>query len=256
MKTNYIISAAGGNNTAIKIIEKPLSRIEYEEIGSKILKQTERKDVEQVGFLIPSIKHFEMSGGEFCGNAARSAAFLLSRIFKEQKFTFTMSGFSGNVNAVVGIDKDNIEKATVSCYFEGLVSDLVEKEINSKKVSVVDLGGIVHCILHEPFPHDSYKKEHSEIVSKLKLGDRSAVGVLWLNQVEDGLKMDPVVWVKSIDTFFYETSCGSGSIAAAISTGEKTILQPSGEKIEVEVESNGIRLTSRMEEIVSDDDLF
>ncbi len=255
MKKNYVISAAGGNNTAISIIDSVLTREKYEEIGSKLLEETERRGVEQVGFLIPSIRHFEMSGGEFCGNAARSAAFLFSKIFGMSEFDFTISGFDGKVEAIVTFDQNDSTNAIVSCYFNGMVAKVLEKKVGTKNVSIVDLGGIVHCVLlNEAFPKDSFRKEHFEIITELNLRDRLAVGVLWLNKVENGLKMDPVVWVKSIDTFFYETSCGSGSIASAIATGASTILQPTGQSIRVDVDDGGVKLTSDIKEEISYND--
>ena len=48
------------------------------------------------------------------------------------------------------------------------------------------------------------------------------------------IKINPVVWVKDIETLFYETACGSGSLGVAIynyynNKEEKVeIIQPSG----------------------------
>ena len=250
MNISHVISAAGGNNTAIIVLEKPLSRKEYEDIGLKIVKESNYSNIEQVGFLIPTTKHFEMSGGEFCGNAARSAAFVLSKILDENQFSFTISGFDGEVKSFVIFDKNNQLSAKVSCYFYGLKIKLENKKIDSKKFVIVDLGGIVHCVLYDTFPKISYQQEHIRIITKLDLLSRPAVCVLWLNEVENGLEMDPVVWVKSIDTFFYETSCGSGSIAASVVSGSNKIIQPTGQVIEVEIDENGVKLISKMEEII------
>lgn len=254
MKTNYVISAAGGNNTIIRIIDSVLTREKYEEIGSHLLHQTERRGVEQVGFLIPSINHFEMSGGEFCGNAARSAAYLFSKISGMSEFEFTMSGFDGKIKAKVTFDQSDSTLAIVSCHFIGMKANIVNKKVCSKDVTVVDLGGIVHCVIHEAFPKDSYKEAHTKITTELNLRDRLAIGVLWLNKTENGMKMDPVVWVKSIDTFFYETSCGSGSIAAAMATNETEIIQTTGQPIHVEILDDGVLLTSVIKEEISFND--
>ena len=59
--------------------------------------------------------------------------------------------------------------------------------------------------------------------------------------------IEPVVWVRAIDTFFHETSCGSGSIAVAASTGQQEIVQPSGETITVTISASGVELQSEME---------
>ena len=54
------------------------------------------------------------------------------------------------------------------------------------------------------------------------------------------VKIHPIVWVKSIDTLYYETACGSGSLATAIYIKYKEnynwvkIKQPSGYFINVE----------------------
>jgi len=47
------------------------------------------------------------------------------------------------------------------------------------------------------------------------------------------LNFIPIVWVKEIDTFFYETACGSGTVAvcAYCDENEITVLQPSGYEI-------------------------
>lgn len=254
MKKNIIVSAAGGNNTAIVITKSLLTREEYQVLGSEVLVRTEKRKVEQVGFLIPSENHFEMSGGEFCGNASRSAAFLLSKITGKSEFKFTVSGFDGKVEARVDFNQGNSSSAFVSCDFCGMETKVEEKDIGEDKIFVVDLGGIVHCLLYGEFPKNSYKEKHAEIIEKLKLKNRLAVGVIWLSKIEDGVKIDPVVWVKSIDTFFYETSCGSGSIAASVVANTTNIMQPSGQFIRVKVYGTTVQLSSVVKEEASFDD--
>lgn len=254
MKKNYVISAAGGNNTAIAITDSLLNREQYETLGSDLLGRTEKRKVEQTGFLIPSKNHFEMSGGEFCGNAARSAAFLLSKITGKNEFKFTISGFDGKVEARVDFNQGNSSSAFVSCDFCGMETKVEERDIGEDKIFVVDLGGIVHCLLYGEFPKNSYKEKHAEIIEKLNLKDRLAVGVIWLSKIEDGVKIDPVVWVKSINTFFYETSCGSGSIAASVVANTTNIMQPSGQFIRVKFYGTTVQLSSVVKEEASFDD--
>lgn len=250
MKTNYIISAAGGNNTAIQILNVGLTRAEYEEIGLQILKETSDRGVEQVGFLIPSENHFEMSGGEFCGNATRSAALLFSKLRETNKFDFSVSGFNGTVAATVNHDAEDMLSAVVSCRFDGLSAKVTEKRFGPDLIPVVDLGGIVQCVLQKSFPKDSYEEEHKQIIQNFELQDYAAVGVLWLHETPQGFEIHPVTWVKSIDTFFYETSSGSASIAAAIVSGSDTIFQPSGKVISVFIDENGVELKSEMREVM------
>lgn len=68
-------------------------------------------------------------------------------------------------------------------------------------------------------------------------------------ETENGkTKINPVIWVKTIDTLYYETACGSGSLATAIYQNKiegctnLEIVQPSGYSI-------FIRLKKEKEEI-------
>ena len=72
-------------------------------------------------------------------------------------------------------------------------------------------------------------------VEKYELEESKAVGVIFCERENDLLKINPIVWVKSINTTFYETACGSGTIAVAIleafqkkSSQSIDIIQPYG----------------------------
>lgn len=80
--TTAVITAANGNGTAIEVITSPLTRTEYVSRGRILGENTERLGAEQAGFLVlsQSQSHFEMAGGEFCGNASRAAAVLFSKL--------------------------------------------------------------------------------------------------------------------------------------------------------------------------------
>lgn len=250
----FVIIAAGGNGTAIRVLDRALSREEYASQGKQLGRDMEKFGAEQTGFLIPHINHFEMAGGEFCGNAARSAAILFSEIQQKPQVSFTMSGYSGTVTATVNKIDDKVY--LVECVFPGLLIHQQEIVLSSgQKGTIVDLGGIVHFVSEAPFPseREDYQAAHRVIVRELNLEDRSAVGVVWIERIEDEVKMHPVVWVKDVDTFFYEESCGSGTIAVGKVTGVSSIVQPSGKKIEVEIADNKIILKSDMEVIYNGD---
>lgn len=248
--SRFVITAAGGNGTAIDVIDRPLSRAEYAARGKELGKQTESLGAEQAGFLIPSERHLEMAGGEFCGNASRSAAILLSEIEKSASVSFTVSGFSGQVSADVKSLGDN--KFDVTCRFPGLstASRSVVLE-DGTQATLVDLGGIVHVVVEKPLPQrDEYRKQHKEITISLCLSDRGAVGVIWIaKQRDSSVQIHPVVWVRDVDTFFYEQSCGSGSIAVSKVTGLEAIVQPTGQPIFVTIGPDAVTLRSSMEVI-------
>ncbi|MDE1919081.1 MAG: hypothetical protein KGH56_00060 [Patescibacteria group bacterium] len=245
----YIITAAGGNGTTIKVIDRPLSREEYAVQGKLLGKETESLGSEQAGFLIPSLNHFEMAGGEFCGNASRSAALLLSKLQEDGgRVSFTVSGYDGTVGGLV--EKNGATHFVVSCVFPRMSIDVRPTKLASgEEVTVVDLGGIVHVVMRKPFPHDAetYQKQHRSIVRELGLENRGAVGVIWITGTESAITMHPVVWVKDVDTFFYEKSCGSGTIAVAKITGTSSIIQPTGEMIVALITPESVTLKSKME---------
>ena len=246
--SRYIITAAGGNGTAIEVIDQPLSRAEYALRGKELGKQTETLGAEQAGFLIPTERHFEMAGGEFCGNASRSVAIILSMIEKSAKVSFTVSGYSGQVSAEVKNLGNN--RFDVTCRFPGLptVARKVVLQDNTP-ATIVDLGGIVHVVIEGALPEaDEYRRQHREITNYLGLSKNDAVGVVWTTRQEDGsLSIRPVVWVRDVDNFFYEQSCGSGSIAFSKVTGLSDIIQPTGQIISVTINPDAVILRSSME---------
>lgn len=251
MKTvQKLVTAAGGNGTAIEVIKEPLSRQGYELRGKALCDDFEPLGAEQAGFLVLNENHFEMAGGEFCGNATRSAAVLLYQMSGEDDMSFTVSGFDGIVNASV----KSLTGAAffVEAAFLGMQvkTDEVTLEDGSP-ASIVDLGGIVHVVVEGEFPSDpnEYGVQHRKIVDWFKLGDRDAVGVVWYQQSEDAVVMHPVVWVRAVDTFYYETSCGSGAIAVGRVVGTPSIVQPSGMIISAEINEDAVVLKSEMEVI-------
>jgi len=242
----YIIAAAGGNPTAIRVLDRTRSSDWYAEQGAILMQETAALGVEQAGFLIPEERRFDMSGGEFCGNAARSAALLLSRFSGNEAGSFQMSGYEGDVRFFARWESETV--ATVTCDFDRLPIEIRREETVDGDVQVVDLGGIVHIVIQGVLPSD-YEAQHRALTRRFNLSSREAVGICWIERSVDRIMLHPVVWVKAIDSFFYETSCGSGSIAASVVTGMNKITQPSGEAIEVSREGTKVSLQSRMEVI-------
>lgn len=246
--TEKLVTAAGGNGTAIQIINESLSRTQYETRGNELLEKMDSEHAEQAGFLVLDENHFEMAGGEFCGNATRSAAVLLSEASGQKELSFTVSGFKGTVSASVEQRSDSTY--FVRCVFPGMPTDVEEVTLEGGQLAaIVDLGGIVHVVIEGAFPSDveAYSAAHRAITEKFNLGDREAVGVIWFEKNQDAVLMHPVVWVKAVDTFYYESSCGSGTIAVGRVTGVPTIVQPTGMTISVEFTEDAVVLQSEME---------
>lgn len=247
-KNQTLITAAGGNGTAIEVLDRALAREEYESRGKILERDFAIDGVEQAGFLIPSDRHFEMAGGEFCGNATRSAAVVLHQICGKNEVSFTVSGFAGTVRA-------SIKPLTKATFFVEVTFPRMTAEMKSASledgtlVSIVDLGGIVHIVIEGEFPKDEevYTTIHRQVVNQFGLNDRDAVGVVWFQREGAAITIHPVVWVRAVDTFYYESSCGSGTIAVGRVTGNSSIVQPTKKSILVELTESGVTLSSEME---------
>lgn len=85
------------------------------------------------------------------------------------------------------------------------------------------------------------KNELKEIMQEFDT-DENAVGMILLEEENGKTKINPVIWVKTIDTIYYETACGSGSLATAIyknkveGSENSEIVQPSGYSIYIRLE--------------------
>ena len=212
----YEILNPSGNITAL--VTKDVPREKYKEISNEIMKNN--PNIEQVGFLKKysnSIFRLEMAGLEFCGNASRAfACFLVKeKYINTEKFEISVTGYDNLIGCIVE-KKGEDYFSTIDLKFLKPIDDFIEnKTLNDQKISVVYLPGISHTFLDQrrfKFDEDNCLKEAKKIIPQLNLINLPAVGVIWF----DGNQINPVVYVKDIDSLFYENSCGSGSIAYGI----------------------------------------
>lgn len=212
----YEILNPSGNITAL--VTKYVPREKYKEISNEIMKNN--PNIEQVGFLKKysnSIFRLEMAGLEFCGNASRAfACFLVKeKYINTEKFEISVTGYDNLIGCIVE-KKGEDYFSTIDLKFLKPIDDFIEnKTLNDQKISVVYLPGISHTFLDQrrfKFDEDNCLKEAKKIIQQLNLTKLPAVGVIWF----DGNQINPVVYVKDIDSLFYENSCGSGSIAYGI----------------------------------------
>lgn len=243
---SYSIYIPGGNNTAL-VNGLGYTPAERKIINDKIM--ADNPDVEQVGFVDKNLGVFElkMAGGEFCGNATRSAAH------------FYMDGKPGELNIKINnkvVKAGVLENGDAWCEIP-LIDDrskMVEK-ISENIYKVLMDGMVTLVILEEEAKHylqdkSNIKAEAMKLIEKYNLKDSEAVGVMFLEQVNGTIKINPIVWVNAIDTLFYETACGSGTTATAVvksfligKDGSYEILQPSGYSITaiVKFENNTVQ---------------
>lgn len=197
----------GGNTTAL--IEEKFPRAKHVSIARQILDTD--KTIEQVGFLenpenSAAAVRLQMMGGEFCGNATRTAAYYWSMKTGLNSFKIEVSGFPGLLNASVENDKVELElpgEFFQKINYEGTGPD---------KMAIIDLLGIRFVTQTSEKSLEQARK----LIEKCS-ADFPAVGVLYVgNLTASPISIDPIVWVRETDTCYNETACGSGSIAAAI----------------------------------------
>jgi len=237
--TGITILRPGGNDTALipNLYPPDARRI----INDSLMKQF--SNVEQVGFysLSPGNPEVDaqlvMAGGEFCGNATRCATYLA---LKGRKGEIKIQVSGAKQILEVGID----EKSNVYAQMP-VIKDFscIQK---TRQITIVSLEGIAHVIVEKPpFNEEQLRKEANTILGNLSLKtSKPAAGVLFITQEDDLLRIDPFVWVRDIETFFYETACASGTAALGLKLAfdkkepinSIPILQPSGLTIAVSVD--------------------
>ena len=243
-KIDYKILNPGGNKTAL------INGIEYTNNQKKLINDmimNNYPQVEQVGFLSDKENRLEMAGGEFCINGARCAIFEYLK-GKEGKIELSVSGTDKKIIGKV-LKNRNVE---VKLNINKKISDLIEIK---NDFMCIKIDGILIAVLDEEKSKKYIQKlKENEQATKIELkqlmindinSDEKAIGIILLEKVSQKIKMNPIVWVKEINTIFYETACGSGSIGTAIynylknSQKEIKLVQPSGYSIYVRLEIKG-----------------
>lgn len=173
-----------------------------------------------------------MAGGEFCGNATRSAAYIF------------LNGKTGKIKVKVN-SKDIINAGVTDSHHAWCEIPIIKsKEAIIKKekgIYIVTLNGITIIVI-KPEQSEKYLNNKNKLkdysikfIEKYNLKSNEAVGVMYTERIENSIKMHPIVWVKSINTLFYETACGSGTTATCmVEAYEKKqsqiidVIQPTG----------------------------
>lgn len=241
MKIKFYYVRPGGNDTAlVEGLVKEIKKRRY--INDQIMRLYPR--IEQVGFINNDLKKpkLEMAGGEFCGNATRSAAFLI------------LKGKPGQIYIKVsGVKKKLL--AGVTNKFEAFAQMPIYKkpriinDPNNSNGYIVELEGITQYInlSNDEIINVSEKKikiKAKKTINKLCLNKYLAAGVVYVSK---NLSITPIVWVKKINTLFLETACGSATVAVGQILAMKksssikniSIGQPSGLSIKVSVNFDG-----------------
>lgn len=231
----YEIFIPAGNPTAL-VWDENFTTQEKQNINNEILNK--HSFVEQVGFIIAGNSEFKltMAGGEVCVNALRSAAFCFMDEFGMDFVDIKMNGEIYEC----GRDENGVfVKAKFAKNFEIIELD------NSN--TLVNLGDITHIVNFESIKFncdDEYKKFAFSELKRRNLLNLKASGFINCICEKEQIFIKPVVFVRDINTLFFESACGSGSIATSVALNLKhikkyKITQPSGKNLVVEILKNG-----------------
>ena len=229
-KIKIIVANPAGN---ITIFDKDrMDRAVYQTVANQLLAMDFKG--EQVAFMHDAPEcgraegKMEMCGLEFCGNASRSYGLIRAKemgIDGEGEVFMDSSGcneiLTVKVNTQTGYTK--VKMPSPASIGELDLSKLPIADLKTKplaemilrRATAIDFGGIVHIVISDIEP----TKETFDIIKEKvnEVYNPPAMGVMFCNSKED--TMVPVVYVRDVDTTYFEGSCGSGTTACAVAFG-------------------------------------
>lgn len=242
-KNRYNIVVADPAKNITVIVLDDIDKNLYKNVAKDILENTDY-EAEQVGFvkkpIIGGHIRLEMMGGEFCGNASRSVGMLFAREnnIKKGNVLVEITGIDGLLNVEVDLDK---ETSTIEMPIPKKIETIDVENLGEFPIVIID--GINHIIVENiQATQENFEQFKKSVYQNY---DIEAFGVMFLDKEKKYIT--PVVYVKDTDTTFFESSCGSGTLATITYLGKDLqdghlkcdIHQPGG-TIEAEIyKSNG-----------------
>lgn len=233
----YLIMDPEGNITIL--VTSPVDRMDYQPVAQALLDAC--PEAEQVGFIKSArispegdLPRMEMCGLEFCGNATRAFSFYLAsqQDPPERELEVSVSGCDYPLHA--WIDADDASFGTVRLQMPvpeemeeiriPITTDLAElfgtQEITGQ---LVHMDGISHLVI-SGIPRSITERCDRDVMNSLFLHlrdnvyqvtsrDLPAFGAMFADPQAGFLT--PIVYVRDVDTTYFEGSCASGSTAAA-----------------------------------------
>lgn len=236
LRVEYIKYIPGGNDTAL-VLKKGYTPSEKKAINDYILEFD--KSIEQVGFVEAGKEpELQMAGGEFCGNATRSSA----DYYLEGKPGTMKIKVNGKDYINAGVYENGDAWCEIPLYHGEDV--IVERETG---IYQVRMNGMVSIVIQEDIAKqylvDKTKLKEIAVtfIDKYDLRANEAVGVMFLER-DENLKIHPVVWVRDVNTLYYETGCGSGTTATAM---VEAFLANKNQRLEI-VQPSGLAITAEI----------
>lgn len=262
----------GGNDTFI-IMNGSFEREHYPRLNKMVLDQHPKFEQGAVleGPSRGGVLRMQMTGGEFCGNATRSAAALVAETFTRGKELDAVANYDAireecdTLSFPLEVSgTDNLVSATATPTEYGWDVEIELPRMAQRNVAydvpimfgadtipctVVTLEGISHVLIPESemaFDNNQAKLQMmvADVITQLKWADMGAFGLIWVKHDDEQVAIEPVVFVKSNQTCIYESACGSGTIAVALATAQEgqststSVRQPSGAVLKATIDQS------------------
>lgn len=250
MAKNLDVFVADSSGNITVMVLDPTVRSEYASTAQGLL-DNKALGGEQVAFILPD--RMEMCGLEFCGNASRAFA-----LYEARRLGLLVNGYAEVEVSVSGCDHplaariydaEGVPGSDVNNGSSGAIDGIVEMDMPvpsstrlltgtelgmGKGGLLVDMEGISHLILEDVAPSAELFEDIKTRVYEDIDPEMAAFGIMFCDTV-NGL-MTPVVYVRDVDSTYFEGSCASGSVAASFALAEGlddgvhqfTLQQPEG----------------------------
>ena len=248
----YEIIIPWWNSTALVELEKDykISNLEKKEINNKIM--AENMEVEQVWFIYNDIENpkLEMAWWEFCWNAVRSAVYKYFKDYWVKIKDIRVFGIEKKLNVFL--------ESKLGKVISWTEMPIYTNPKNIKKIEeniyIVKMDWITHIVIEnmslsnlsiEEIKSKAMKKMEEFQEKYIDLKNIPCLGVIYIESNSSLNKkiIKPIVFVRSINTIFYETACWSWTCAVWMVEALKKwkninldVLQPSWFIISVKVE--------------------
>lgn len=234
MNVRFAKISPGGNVTIL--VESAVSKADRVRCAQWLM-SPEGIGAEQVGFIVPAPKGadaaLEMMGGELCINALRSlSAFLFSR----DATKFAVDIHSTGMKSLVHCTNTRTKQGEICTSLRLTMKTRIERLSDSW--DLVHMEGISHFVRKvESLPTSEEVQKYFSYLSETyakNVEHLPAFGVIPFIQTKPGtVSSVPLVYVRDTNSTVFETGCGSGSIAIALSqmigkSSSLIVLQPSG----------------------------
>ena len=220
MNLDYVLLNPTGNMTIL--VETPVPAASQPFCAAALL--AAEPTAEQVGFLSPGRTvcdiALRMAGGEFCGNAAMSAAALFCE--KTGRRGIVRVRVSGVVDPVE-VEVTPAPDGGFACTVEmppvlGIETVSLRFGGRELRLPLVRCEGISHLIVTQPMERD-----FAEGAIKCWCAELGADGLGLLLLDEAAKALTPLVYVPCGDTLYWEHSCASGTAAVGAYLAETAL---------------------------------